>query len=285
MKKSYIIIAMAVFILIFMQAFLFTVDETNQAVILQFGEPISEIRDAGLHFKLPFLQTVTYIDSRLLEYDAAPTEILTQDKKALVVDNYSRWKVTEPLLFMQTVRDENGAQARLDDIIYSELRVELGKFDLQSIVSATRDSVMHIVTVRCNELAKEYGIEINDVRIKRADLPEENERAVFDRMRSERLRMATLHRSGGEQDARIIRAQTLKDSTIIMADAYKIAQKNRGEGDAEAVKIYADAFEKDPKFFNFTRTLEAYKKTLSGKTTIVMSTDAEFFQYLESMKK
>ena len=286
MKRSWkLLIALVVFFIL-AKFFVYTVDETGQAVILQFGKPVAEIKEPGLHVKLPDpIQTVTFFDDRLLESDSAPTEVIMNDKKTLVVDNYSRWKIADPLLFLQTVRDENGAQARLDDIIYSELRVELGRFNLQQIVSAMRDSIMQTVTARCAEKAKEYGIAIVDVRIKRADLPEENELAVFDRMRSERLRMATLHRSGGEERARAIRAQTLRDSTIIMADAYKSAQKNRGEGDSAAVKIYADAFGKDPRFFEFTRTMDAYRKTLSDKTIIVIGTDNEFLKYLKRLEK
>ncbi len=286
MKRSLKLVIALIVLIVLANFFFFTVDETRQAVILQFGKPVAEIKDPGLHIKLPApIQTVTFFEDRLLEFDSAPTEVIMEDKKTLVVDNYSRWKIEDPLLFMQTVRDENGAQARLDDIIYSELRVELGRFNLQEIVSATRDSIMQTVTRRCAEKAKEYGIGIVDVRIKRADLPEENERAVFGRMRSERLRMATLHRSGGEEQSRQIRAQTLRDSTIIMANAYKIAQKNRGEGDSAAVKIYADAFGKDIRFFEFTRTMDAYRKTLSDKTIFVIGTDNEFLNYLKRLQK
>lgn len=286
MKNKYLSISIGIIALILIEMCVYTVDVKEQAVTLQFGKPVSVVKDPGIHTKLPYpFQTVTFYDDRLLEYDASPEEILTEDKKTLVVNNYARWRIADPLKFMQAVRDEHGAQARLDDIIYSELRVELGKFTLQSIISALRDSIMFTVSQRCNEKAQEYGIEVVDVRTIRADLPEQNEKAVFDRMSSERLRMATLHRSGGEQEALKIRAQTLKDSTIMMANAYKIAQKNRGEGDGQAITIYAAAFEKDPQFFAFTRSLEAYKKTLKNKTTIVVGTESEFFKYLEGLKK
>lgn len=286
MKKNYLSAAIGIGALIIIEACIFSVDVREQAVILQFGKPVSVIKSPGLHTKLPYpLQTVVFFSDQLLEYDASSAEILTEDKKALVVDNYARWRITDPLKFMQAVRDERGAQARLDDIIYSELRVELGKFNLQSIVSALRDSIMMIVSQRCNEKAVAYGIEVVDVRTIRADLPEQNEKAVFDRMRSERLRMATLHRSGGEQEALKIRALTLRDSTILMANSYKVAQKNRGDGDGGAITIYAAAFEKDPQFYAFTRSLEAYRKTLKNKTTIVVGTESEFFKYLEGPKK
>jgi len=285
MTKKYrliLIIAGVVFILLI--ASLFTVDETKQAIILQFGKPVRVISASGLNIKIPFLQTARFFEDRIVEYDSAPTEIVTKDKKNLVIDNYARWRITDPLKFMQAVRDESGAQRRLDDIVYSELRVELGRYNLNEIVALKRDTIMDEVTERCNVMAQEYGISIVDVRIKRADLPEENEKAVFDRMRAERLRQANQYRSEGEEEALMIRAQTDKEKVIILADAYKIAETNRGEGDASALKIYADAFQKDPAFFRFVRTLEAYTKTLNNNTTIVTSTETDFFKLLDKIK-
>jgi len=283
-KIILIIVSLLVLFIIILNLSLFTVDEKEQAVILQFGEPINIIQEPGLNAKIPFIQTVSYFEDRLLEYDAAPTEIVTKDKKNLVIDNYARWNISDPLQFMQAVRDENGAQLRLRDIVYSELRVELGRYDLIDIVSVRRDTIMEVVTKRCNEKSQKYGINIIDVRIKRADLPEENEKAVFERMRAERIRQANQYRSEGAEEALKIRALTDKEKVIILADAYKIAETNRGEGDARALKIYADAFEKDPTFYRFLRTLEAYKKTLNNNTTIVLSTESEFFRLLESIK-
>ena len=283
-KKNIIIVGTLIVIFIILNLSLFTVDEKQQAIILQFGEPIRTIQEPGLNAKIPFIQTVSYFEDRLIEYDVAPTEIVTRDKKNLVIDNYARWKITDPLAFMQAVRDENGAQLRLRDIVYSELRVELGKYDLIDIVSVKRDTIMEVVTEKCNEKSQKYGINIADVRIKRADLPVENEKAVFERMRAERVRQAKQYRSEGEEEALKIRALTDKEKVIILADAYKIAETNRGEGDARALKIYADAFQKDPTFYRFLRTLEAYKKTLNNNTTIVLSTESEFFRLLESIK-
>ena len=284
MNKKIILVLIILAIIILLKFSLFAVDETRQAIVLQFGKVVRVIREPGLNIKTPFLQTVRYFEDRIIEYDSAPTEIITKDKKNLFLDNYARWRITDPLKFMQTVRDENGAQRRLDDIVYSELRVELGRYDLNEIVSVRRDTIMHEVTERCNEMAQEYGISIIDVRIKRADLPEENEKAVFDRMRAERLREANRYRSEGEEEALKIRAQTDKEKVIILADAYKIDETNRGEGDAQALKIYADAFQKDPTFFRFVRTLEAYTKTLNNNTTIVISTESEFFRLLDKLK-
>ncbi|MFQ6105180.1 MAG: protease modulator HflC [Candidatus Glassbacteria bacterium] len=259
----------------------FVVDETNQVVITQMGKPVRTVREPGLYFKIPFpIQQVNRFDDRLLEYDSAPTEIITKDKKNLVIDNYALWRIIDPLKFMQAVRDENGAQSRLDDIIYSMLRVELGKYDLHDIVAISREEIMETVTGMCNQKALEYGIEVLDVRIKRADLPEENEKHVFDRMRAERQRMANQYRSEGEEEATKIRAETDKEKVIILAEAYREAQKTKGEGDAEAARIYANAFGRAPAFYEFVRTLEAYEQTIDENTTIVLSPEAEFFEYL-----
>jgi len=190
MKKGTITIIIIVLILIVANLSLFIVDETRQAIVLQFGKPIKAIQQPGLNWKLPFIQNVVYFEDRLLVYDAAPTEIITKDKKTLIVDNYARWKITDPLRFLQTVRDLNGAQARLDDIIYSELRVDLGLFDMTEIVSEIREAIMGRVTKISNEKSATYGIEIVDVRIKRVDLPPENEKFIFDRMKAERERIA-----------------------------------------------------------------------------------------------
>ncbi len=283
-KKYSLILITAGVVFILLIASLFTVDETKKAIILQFGKPVKIIHEPGLYIKIPFLQTARFFEDRIIEYDSAPTEIVTKDKKNLVIDNYARWRIIDPLKFMQAVRDENGAQRRLEDIVYSELRVELGKYDLNEIVALKRDTIMEEVTKRSNEMAQEYGISIVDVRIKRADLPEENEKAVFDRMRAERLRQANQYRSEGAEEALMITAQTDKEKVIILANAYKIAETNRGEGDAIALKIYADAFQKDPAFFRFVRTLEAYTKTLNNNTTIVTSTETDFFRLLDKIK-
>ncbi len=263
----------------------FTVDERESIVITQMGKPVRTVVEPGLHFKLPYpFQTAHVFEDRLLEYDSAPTEIITKDKKNLVVDNYASWRIVDPLKFMQTVGTEIGAQSRLDDIVYSELRVELGARDLHEIVAVSRAEIMEIVTEKCYQKTLEYGIEVADVRIKRADLPEENEKYVFDRMRAERTRIANQYRSEGNEEATKIKAETDRDRTLILAEAYRKAQEIRGEGDAEALKIYANAYQRDPYFYEFTRSLEAYEKSLSQKAVVILSTDSELFKFMERLE-
>jgi len=280
MKKGTLLIILIVAILFLANLSLFIVDETKQAIVLQFGKPIRAIREPGLNWKLPFIQNVVFFEDRLLVYDAVPTEIITKDKKTLIVDNYARWKIVDPLKFLQTVRDLNGAQARLDDIIYSELRVDLGLFDMSEIVSERREGIMKRVTEISNEKANTYGIEIVDVRIKRVDLPPENEKYIFDRMRAERERIAKQYRAEGQEESAKIIAETEREKTVILAEAYKTAQTLKGEGEAESVRIYAESFNQDPEFYKFYRTLEAYRKTFKDKTTVLLSTDSDFLKYL-----
>jgi len=222
----------------------FTVDQTQQAIVIQLGKPLQGINGPGLHFKVPFIQQVMNFEKRILVYDASPTEILTKDKKNLVVDNYTKWAIDNPLKFYTTVINENGAQARLDDIVYAQLRVELGQHNLSDIVSETRDALMTKVTEKSAERAKDYGIRVVDVRIKRADLPEQNEKHVFGRMKAERERQAKQYRSEGEEESKKITAKADMERTIILAKAYKESEQLKGEGDAGAVKIYADAYQK-----------------------------------------
>jgi len=280
MKKGTMVIIIIIALLILANLTLFIVDETKQAIVLQFGKPIRVITEPGLNFKLPFIQNVVFFEDRLLVYDAAPTEIITKDKKTLIIDNYARWKIIDPLKFLQTVRDLNGAQARLDDIVYSELRVDLGLFNMSEIVSEKRESVMKRVTNISNEKANTYGIEIVDVRIKRVDLPPENEKYIFERMRAERERIAKQYRAEGQEESAKIIAETEREKTVILAEAYKTAQTLKGEGDAEAIRIYAESFKQDPDFYKFYRTLEAYKNSFKEKTTVLLSTDSEFLKYL-----
>lgn len=282
MKKGTLLIVLIVVILILANMSLFIVDETKQAIVLQLGKPIRTIKEPGLNWKLPFIQNVLFFEDRLLVYDAAPTEIITRDKKTLIVDNYARWKIIDPLKFLQTVRDLNGAQARLDDIIYSELRVDLGLFDMSEIVSEKREGIMKRVTEISNEKASIYGIEIVDVRIKRVDLPPENEKFIFERMRAERERIAKQYRAEGQEESAKIIAETEREKTVILAEAYKIAQVLKGEGEAESIKIYAESFNQDPEFYKFYRTLEAYRLTFKDKTTVLLSTDSEFLKYLNN---
>ena len=260
---------------------LFTVPQWMQAMVVQLGEPVRVVQEPGLYWKIPFIQQVTYFDRRLLDYDAASKDILTVDKQQLSVDNYSRWRIADPLQFYRTVRDERGAQSRLDDIVYSDLRETLGRHTLRDIVSDKRDQLMADVTARSAEKAKVYGIEIVDVRIKRADLPEKNEQTVFGRMRSERERQAKKFRAEGDEEARKIRSESDKQVQILLADATQQAQVIRGEGDANATRIFAEAYGRDPDFYAFQRTLEAYRSALASGTTVILSPKSEFFRFLE----
>jgi len=280
MKKGTLFIILIVGILILANLSLFIVDETKQAIVLQFGKPIRSISEPGLSWKIPFIQNVVFFEDRLLVYDAAPTEIITKDKKTLIIDNYARWRIIDPLKFLQTVRDLNGAQARLDDIVYSELRVDLGLFDMSEIVSEKREGIMGRVTEISNEKANIYGIEIIDVRIKRVDLPPENEKYIFDRMKAERERIAKQYRAEGQEESAKIIAETEREKTVILAEAYKTAQTLKGEGEAESIRIYAESFNQDPEFYKFYRTLESYRLTFKDKTTVLLSTDSDFLKYL-----
>lgn len=279
-KKAIAGVVLVILILVGMKAVLFTVDETEQAIVLQLGKHVRTIQEPGLYFKVPFIQTVHRFENRVLEYDAAAAKIITADKKHLLVDNYARWKIIDPLKFYKTVRNEFGAQLRLDDIIFSEIRKELARHTLTEIVSVQREAIMDKVGKRCDEKAREYGIQVIDVRIKRADLPEEVTHSVYARMRAERERIAKRYRSEGEEKAVKIRAEADRERTILLAESYKQAERLKGEGDAEAIRIYADAFEKDPEFYSFLRTLEVYRKSLAEGTTIVFDSDSELFQYL-----
>jgi len=279
--KSLWLIVILVAAAFFLYASAFTIDETEQAIIVEFGRPEGDpIKKAGLYFKLPWRQLVSF-EKRILEYDVEPKAIITLDKKRLEVDNYARWRIDDPLTFYRAVRTINGALNRIDPVIYSELRVELGKHDLSEIVDKRREKIMEKVSASSREKLLEYGIEIIDVRIKRADLSVENEKAVFDRMRAERERKAKQYRSEGDEEALKIMAETDKERTIILAEAYRQSQKLRGEGDAKAVEIYAKAFQSDPKFYEFIRTLEAYQKVIDEKTTLILSTDSKLLRLLK----
>jgi membrane protease subunit HflC len=259
----------------------FTVPQWMQAVVVQLGQPVRTVREPGLYLKVPLVQEVLYFDRRILDYDAQPREVLTVDKQQLVVDNYARFRILDPLQYYRSVHDEAGAQSRLDDILYSNVRETLGRHTLHEIVSEKRTELLEQVTKRSDENARGLGIEVIDVRIKRADLPEKNEQNVFSRMRTERERLAKKFRAEGEEEARKITSGADKDVRILMADARKQADIERGAGDALAVKIFADAYGRDPSFYEFVRTLEAYRKTLGEGTTLILSPSSEFFRLLK----
>ena len=260
---------------------IFIVDETQQVVILQLGKPVKTVTEPGLNVKLPFpFQEKITFDDRLLEYDSPPEDILSKDKKSLIVDNYVRWKIIDPLQFLKTVQAIPTAKSRMDDIVYSELRRELGTHDMVEIITENREEIMDIVTLQSNTATLAYGISVVDVRIRRVDLPAENEESIYARMEAERKRQANKFRSEGEEEAQKIRAATDRDKTIILADAYKEAEKIRGEGDAKAVQVYARSYSADPKFYEFVRTLDTYKKVVDDKTTLVLPSGSKLFKLL-----
>ncbi len=263
----------------------FTVPQWQQAIVVQLGEPVRTVQEPGLYFKLPLVQNILYFERRLLAYGAAGKEILTKDKQQLVVDNFSRWRIRDPLKFYRTVRNEAGAQSRLDDVIYSIVRENLGRHTLREIMNEKRTEVMAEVTRESDEKARDYGIEVTDVRIKRADLPEKNELNVFNRMRTERERLAKKFRAEGDEEARKIRSESDKQVQILTAEARKQAEITRGEGDAQAVKIFGDAYGRDIEFYQLVRTLEAYRNSMSDGTTLILSPNSEFFRYLKQLDR
>ncbi len=269
---------------ILLQTSCYIVDEREQVVVTEFGQPVRTVQTPGLYFKIPFIQQLHTFDDRLLYSDADPRQIYTQDKKNLIVDNFARWRVADPLKFLVSVQNVSYAQSRLDDIIFSAVREELGQRSLTEIVAESREEIMQKVTDRSRDAALALGIDILDVRIKRADLPLENKANVFERMRAERTRQAKEYRAEGEEIATKIRAQTDLDVTTLTSEAFQKSQFIRGEGDAEALRIYADAFEQDPRFYEFWRTLEAYEKTLGQGTTVVMPPSSDFFKYLSKAR-
>ena len=263
---------------------MFTVSMTQNAIVLQLQEHKKTITEPGLRFKIPFFQEVRYFTKMLLVLDAPPADIITKDKKTMLIDNYTMWRIQDPLLFLQTLRTEPAGESRLDDIVKSELRVELGTHNLIDVVTKTREEIMEKVTHEANIKSVQYGIEGLDVRIKRADLPGDNAQKVFGRMRSERERIAKKYRSEGEEEATKIRAETDKEKVILVAEAYKKEQEVRGNGDARATKIYADAFNKDREFYAFMRSMEAYKNSLKTDTTVILSEKSDFLKYLNKSR-
>ena len=267
----------------------FVVDQREQALVLQFGNPMTVVTTAGLHFKLPW-QSVETFDRRLLESDALPNEVITKDKKSILVDNYTRWRITDPLQVYQVARTQTGVASRMQDVVRGKVRELLGQHTLHEIVSGgdkatLRVELMRSIQKRANADVSELGIEVVDVRIKRADLPQENSEAVFQRMKAERNRIAKEYRSEGEEAAKEIRAKAEKDVKFLLADAYKNAQIIRGHADAKATGIYASAHERDPKFYAFVRSLEAYRQSIGEGTRMVLSPESEFFRYFEKSAK
>lgn len=262
---------------------LFIVHQNEQVLVLEFGKPTRVIQQPGLHWKIPFAETVDYFDKRILDMDSQPQEVTASDQKRLVVDAFTRYRVVDPLKFYQTVRDERMVRSRLGPIVDSSLRRVLGASTFQELVRDKREDLMKRIAKLVNDEGKEFGLEVVDVRIKRADLPEQNSKSVYDRMRAERQREAAEFRAQGAAEANRIKATADREATVINAEATQKGEVLRGEGDAERNKIFADAFGRDADFFGFYRSMQAYETGMkSGDTRMLLSPDSEFFRYFNS---
>ncbi len=262
---------------------LFTVNQTQQALVLQFGEPKRTIQEPGLAFKMPFIQDVVYYEKRVLSLIPQDAEeVILSDQKRLQVDAYARYKIQDPLLFYQTVRNELGARGRLEAIIDSSVRRALGRETLGSILTGQRNDITRSIGDEVNASVASLGIEIIDVRLRRADYPEATSQNIFNRMKSEREREAKEFRATGEEEAQKIRADAEKTRTVIISEAQRTAQETRGAGDAEAIRIYADSFGQDKEFFSFYRSMEAYRKAMGKEgTSMVLSPSSSFFRFFK----
>jgi len=259
---------------------LFIVQEISQAIVLQFGDPKKIVTKAGLNFKLPFIQNVVYLDKRILNLDNDPEEVIAADQKRLIVDAFARFKIVDPLKFYISVGNERVARSRLSTIINSRIRGVLGTQELATLLSTDRARQMQIIQSQVNQEAQNFGINIVDVRIKRADLPPANSEAIYKRMQTEREREAKEFRAQGAEIAQKIRSTADKDVTVILAQANKKSEIMKGEGDGQRNKIFADAFGRDPQFFAFYRAMQAYEKALiGGETSLVLSPDSDFFKF------
>ena len=265
---------------------LFIVQEINQAIVLQFGDPKKIISKAGLNFKLPFIQNVVFLDKRILNLDNAPQEVIASDQKRLIIDAITRFQITDPLKFYVSVGNERVARSRLSTIINSRIRGVLGTQELATLLSTDRTKQMAIIQSDVNKEAKSFGIKIIDVRIKRADLPPANSDAIYKRMQTEREREAKEFRAEGAEIAQKIRSTADKDVTVLLANANKKSEIMKGEGDGQRNKIFADAFGRDPQFFGFYRAMQAYETALiGGETSMVLSPDGEFFKFFGKAMK
>lgn len=265
---------------------LFTVQQTEQVLVTQFGQPIRVINDPGLHAKIPFIQTVISFDRRLLDYDAPGEEVILGDQRRLIVDSFTRFRITDPLLFFQTVgAQEAGIRARLSSVVVSALRRVLGNEPLLAVLSSDRARVMTEINRQVNEEALRFGVQVEDVRIRRADLPEENTQAILSRMQSERERVAREARAEGAEVAARVRAGADRERTVILAESQAQSDTLRGQGEQEAIGIFATAYQRDPEFFGFYRAMQAYREAFSeGETRLVLTPDSEFFRYFRQSR-
>jgi modulator of FtsH protease HflC len=261
----------------------FTVHQTEQALVLQFGEHRRSVQEPGLHFKIPLIQNVVRYDRRILEYDHPPEEVIASDQKRLVIDTFARFRISDPLLFFRTVGAEGQARTRLASQVSAGLRRVVGAVPLNSVLSVERAQIMRQVRDHVAVEARQLGIEVVDVRFRRADLPEANAQAIFARMQSEREREAREARAQGAETAQRIRARADRERTVLLAEAKRDSEIQRGEGDSEAVRIYGEAFGQDKAFFGFYRSMQAYREALGSDTTMVLSPDSDFFRYFRNL--
>ena len=309
MKQTFIAIGVFVAVL-WLSTSLYTINETEQVIITSFGKPVGLAKiEAGLHMKVPFIQTVNSFEKRWLEWSGEPSSIVTKDKKLLMLETYTRWRVKDPLLFFQTLKDERSAQSRLDDIVEGETRNVIANNDLIEIVRTTdrkftvaedntnmgeaeatgpitngRPKIVQAVLDRARPIVATYGIELVDVQVKRVNYGGDVQQKVFDRMISERKRIAERSRSEGQGKAAEIRGQKERDLKGIQSDAYRKAQELMGKADGEATRIYAEAYNRDPELYQFLKTMETYRKTFATDTTLILSTEGEFFKYLKQSR-
>lgn len=263
----------------------FTVDQRQQAMILQFGEPKRIIKEPGIKFKVPFIQNVEFFDNRIIDLAIAEQEVIASDQKRLIINAFTKYKITDPLKFYTTVRNYNGLENKLSAILDSSLRQIVGEVQLKELLTAGRVNIMTKIKEIVSKQSKIFGVQIIDVRIMRADLPQENSQAIYARMQTEREKEAREIRANGAEEAQKIRAEANKEKTIILAQAKKDADLTRGDGESQANKIYASAFNKDPEFADFYRSLQAYEESLKGeKTRMVLSPNSEFFRYFGKVR-
>ncbi len=311
MKASTLKILITIIIVVVLLALIdgvYIVSETNQVIITQFGQPIgAAITSPGMHLKVPFIQKANYFEKRWLEWDGDANQIPTRDKKYIWVDTYCRWRISDPLVFYQRVKDERGAHSRLDDVVDGETRNVIASYDLIEIVRSTnrefnlseesalldysevigriqvgRGRIAEMILEKASKITPEFGVELKDVRIKRVNYVDEVQKKVFDRMVAERKRIASRYRSEGDGRSAEIRGQKERELKIITSEAYRKAQEIRGQAEAEATRIYAQAYNLDPEFYQFLKTLETYRATLAKNTWLILTTNSEFLRYLKS---
>jgi membrane protease subunit HflC len=282
-----ILIGVLVVVVVITDLSFFTVEQTEIVLITQLGQPVRVIDEPGLQVKIPFVQTAIPFDRRLLDYDSPQEEVILGDQRRLIVDSFTRYRITNPLQYYQSVGPtEDGIRARLNSVVTSSLRRVLGSETLLDVLSAQRDRIMASIRVQVNDEMKGFGVKVEDVRIRRADLPEENTEAILQRMQSERKRVAAQARAEGAEASAKIRADADRQKTVLLAQARADAEKLRGEGEAQAIAIYADAFQRDPGFFATWRTLQAYKEAFaSGKSRLVLSPQDDFLRLMQGIPK